>query len=711
MIQILKYLSRVKKNTLLSPLGLEIVLRILAEGAKGINREVLCTVLGISSEENALATILPIKEGLEKLAPISVYKNQTLLEYAPSMQARSDFLEKIRQVLPFYALQADATTADFTFRLENSFSIEGEWEKRFYPVLYKTEFFTLKNGEKVETTFILQSSIYGGNKNLYYKTEDFHAVQLPLKGGQLCLEVYLPYEKDGLEPMLEYLEGNQLQKITDQFEVVDAIEVVLPKFRLEEKFKLNDALKNLGLSVLYELSDNFSPAFTSEVPLKIEEVRQEVTFEIDERGLKVGAKTVAVGAGAGSIPITLPYILFEANQPFLYLVREKETESTLFIGLYEEPDRQQDFAVLHENEQRSEFWTSNSVYISNRMILVVFLYTLNQVKNHRNLAKEAYADLVDQLCAIIEASKIVQGRMLIKKVEEKLRATYEELVFEEDLLVSLFENLIVYLEKLKDKKSRRNVVGLGVLYDCFYQLRAMGALLPSTNLLAQFEKSIEGDAWGPIIPRSMLSNLDQQTLLDPGLGDRQIWNRLSTQQFRRLKPKVVPLSVKAKVYLSLMCLNRVATFYNSNLEAFKPLISDILHFVSEEDNPELRIKIGALRTFGTDYQTGIYSENEYFTKEEAAQIKYSNLNVCNIFEKICQSVNYYNQMVKNPDKASVYMEWILQATLSNLETLQYIHRTINHLGDLEKFTVEEGKNILGAPIEMDTKQINYLLDK
>ena len=710
LIHILRYLSNVKKNALLSPLGLEIVLRILAEGTSGIRREALCKVLGIEAQENALAPIIPIQEVLKNLPSVSTYKNQTLLEYAPGILVQIEFLEKIGQVLPFFAQQADATTLDFAFRLENNFSIEAEWKKAFKEIPHETEFFTLKDGNKVETAFIEQSNIYGGNENLYYKSKDFHAVRIPMKDEQLCLEVYLPYKKEGLEPMLEQLDGAQLQAIADQFESVAAMQVILPKFKLEEKFKLNDALQTLGLTSLFEFSEDFRPAFASEVPLKIQEVRQEVTFELDEMGLKAGAKTVVSGVGGASVLVTLPYVLFEANQPFLYLIREKQTKKLLFLGLYEEPDRQQDFAHLHENEQRNEFWIKNSVYSSNRMILVVFIYSLEKIKAHTKQPSEAYSSLIDQLWNIVEATRIVEGRMLIKKAEEELKGILKTLDWEEELLTQLFEDLTLFLEELKDKRSRKYLVGTRHLYHWFYQLSALGYLIPSTNLLAHFEKSIEGDAWGPVIPRSFLSKLNDQTLVDPGLMDSQVWERVSAQLFRSLKPKVVPLTIRAKVYLGLICLNRVVKNNKTKKEEFKPLVSDILRFVSEGDIHKIRAEIGALHTFGEDYQTGIYKKNKYFTKEAAEQLKYANLNGCKVLENICQSINYFNQMLKNPEEASMFQEQILDATLSNLNILRFSYLLFSNLNGLEQYSVEEGKDILGPPIEIDSKQIKYLLD-
>lgn len=105
--------------------------------------------------------------------------------------------------------------------------------------------------------------------------------------------------------------------------------IALPKFKLEADLKLKKDLKKLGLmNMFFRGTADFS-GITKKKALFVSDVVQKTFIEVGEKGTEAAAATAALPIifRSGS---RLPW--FRAAHPFIFYLRDKESEMLLFQG-------------------------------------------------------------------------------------------------------------------------------------------------------------------------------------------------------------------------------------------------------------------------------------------------------------------------------------------------------------------------------------------
>lgn len=108
---------------------------------------------------------------------------------------------------------------------------------------------------------------------------------------------------------------------------VTQLNIRIPKFSFDFECKLNEALKSLGMNKAFLI--NNADCVDENVPYFISSVIQKTRIEVDENGTM--AATAVVGI-IGSGPWN-----FNADHPFLYLIRNINTGTILFEGFFINP--------------------------------------------------------------------------------------------------------------------------------------------------------------------------------------------------------------------------------------------------------------------------------------------------------------------------------------------------------------------------------------
>lgn len=148
-----------------------------------------------------------------------------------------------------------------------------------------------------------------------------HGVELKCKGGQYVVDYILPPEGQTLD---EFISAEKLQKAIAMMGSHNAA-YAIPKMKLTpDKIDLKEALADFGISKVYNLGATIR-MFTEPVLLK--DILQRAAVEIDEKGAKAAAVTVATGDVMA--PPALPVII---DRPFVMLIREVSTGTILFAG-------------------------------------------------------------------------------------------------------------------------------------------------------------------------------------------------------------------------------------------------------------------------------------------------------------------------------------------------------------------------------------------
>jgi len=159
-------------------------------------------------------------------------------------------------------------------------------------------------------------------------------VELPYTGRELSMVILVPDE--GKFPAFEgALDAQRLEAIlsTADWRLVS---LTMPKFEYQSNFQLKEALSRMGMPAA---SDPFAADFsgmTGHRELFIDEVFHKAFISVDEAGTEAAAATaITMPPGIpreGPVSITI-------DRPFIFLIRDLETGTILFIGRVVNPAR------------------------------------------------------------------------------------------------------------------------------------------------------------------------------------------------------------------------------------------------------------------------------------------------------------------------------------------------------------------------------------
>jgi serpin B len=106
----------------------------------------------------------------------------------------------------------------------------------------------------------------------------------------------------------------------------------LPKFAHEQGISLAETLSQLGMSqVVTGAADLLG--IDGRRDMLVSDVIHKAKIEVSEEGTKAAAATAAVvGAMSSAYDMPVPQVSFTADRPFVYLIKDNTTNSTLFVG-------------------------------------------------------------------------------------------------------------------------------------------------------------------------------------------------------------------------------------------------------------------------------------------------------------------------------------------------------------------------------------------
>src|SRR5262249_48017418 len=169
----------------------------------------------------------------------------------------------------------------------------------------------------------------------YYQGDGFQALDMPYEGFELSMLIVLPTQEDGLAALEPRFASEGLyQQLVDGLYQEEEITVSLPRFTVEAEFSLKPVLCALGAELAFSDKADFSGI--GEEPLQISEVVHKAFVEVNEEGTEAAAAT-AVSMGLCAVtPATEP-VVFNADHPFLFFIKDRYTNAVLFCGRVLDP--------------------------------------------------------------------------------------------------------------------------------------------------------------------------------------------------------------------------------------------------------------------------------------------------------------------------------------------------------------------------------------
>lgn len=166
----------------------------------------------------------------------------------------------------------------------------------------------------------------------YAEASDHQVVELPYGGGAFAMTLVLPAE--GVDPraFVQGLDAAWWRTTTQRLRNAEGT-VVLPRFRMEYKRSLVADLAALGMTDAFsDARADFSGIADIPPRLVISDVLQKTFVAVDEVGTEAAAVT-SVEVGVTSAPVRFQ---FQADRPFLFVLRERLSGTVLFVGFIRE---------------------------------------------------------------------------------------------------------------------------------------------------------------------------------------------------------------------------------------------------------------------------------------------------------------------------------------------------------------------------------------
>jgi serpin B len=236
--------------------------------------------------------------------------------------------EKITELIP-----PGVITKETRLVLTNALYFKAAWEKPFSKGSIGLRPFHLLTGNEIEVYMMTQTNTFP-----YIERSEYQAVELPYDGQGISMVIILPPEGKFTE-----FEGNldfsRLRNILSGLDD-ERVRLSIPKFKLESDFQLDKALSLMGMPLAFDwIKADFTRMTTEkDEPLYIGSVLHKSFIDVDEKGTEAAAATAVVmmtGAAPGSKPDE-PKIM-TVDRPFIFLIRDIETDTILFLGRVLDP--------------------------------------------------------------------------------------------------------------------------------------------------------------------------------------------------------------------------------------------------------------------------------------------------------------------------------------------------------------------------------------
>ena len=357
-IDIIKNVNgRTNNNYLVSPYNIEVALNLLREGADGNTKLEIDKVIGNRAINDVsvkakveIANALFIKDDYKKDVKgdftstlKNKYQSEVIYDEYKTPKVINDWVKENTNGMIDGVV--DQISSDFMLGLASALAIDVKWQSEFECEATRSAEFTKLDNSKMNTEMMHQVYEYGAE---YFKNDEVEGIILPyLKEVNSDVEL----EFVGIIPngdVSDYVNNLTNEKLNNIFNNTKSassnlhVHLSLPRFTYDyEVEEFNSVLSDLGIKEAFNpLSANFKKII--DVPdknLYVSTAIHKTKIELNETGTKAAAVTFFGMDGATALlekDWEDVYVTF--NKPFVYLIREKNTNEMLFFGVVYEPN-------------------------------------------------------------------------------------------------------------------------------------------------------------------------------------------------------------------------------------------------------------------------------------------------------------------------------------------------------------------------------------
>ena len=336
-IKLLKQLAAQNedKDIMFSPLGIVYSLEIMSNGADGETKQLIQQTLGLDSfqlyDVNAVSSMMMATHGMGGIDKKTrdnkaTLNTSNLFRYNNNHNIKQDFLQTISRDYSAKCQPVEGFGSRAA-ELVNTLIFNGAWKEGFWTDHTKPDTFHVS---KDKYTIVDMMYLSDKQEHLRYtQNADYSILSMPYIGS-FSMDVLLPYEDRTVEDVLNGLTMEKYNNSIKTLMEYGVIEVSFPKFRSKSQIDFNPVLKAMGLAAIFTDNANFS--LIDDEPIALENIKQDIEFDLDEEGTHVEAVTTSalITVGESANP---DKVVFRANRPFFYFIRDSYG-TICFAGVY-----------------------------------------------------------------------------------------------------------------------------------------------------------------------------------------------------------------------------------------------------------------------------------------------------------------------------------------------------------------------------------------
>jgi len=235
--------------------------------------------------------------------------------------------DKIKDLLP-----PGSVSSNTSLVLTNAIYFKGSWLNPFEKSDTHDADFHISSSQSVKAPLMHRAGAY-----LYYDAGTFQMLELPYKGGELSMTVLLPKKTDDLPALEESFTSEAVAQWILKLTRVPRVVLTLPRFTMTQRFELGQTLSDMGMPLAFSQRADFS-GMTGQRGFLISAAIHKAFVDVNETGTEAAAATGAVMLGM-AVRREPPPIIFQADHPFLFMIRETKSGSILFLGRVTDPTR------------------------------------------------------------------------------------------------------------------------------------------------------------------------------------------------------------------------------------------------------------------------------------------------------------------------------------------------------------------------------------
>ncbi|MEG1642371.1 MAG: serpin family protein [Synergistaceae bacterium] len=216
--------------------------------------------------------------------------------------------------------------------LTNTLYFKADWETEFKYKDTKVEDFWITADTSIKTSLMTQSF----DKIKYAKLNDSTAIELEYNNDRYSMLVILPEESKTLSNLEKELSTEYFYDLESKLEY-KKVKVTIPKFKREYDIELSSTLASMGMKNATSYNKANFTKMTKEKGIYIDKVIHKTFIEVGEKGTEAAAATAIIMVKTSLPRPETDQLIFKADKPFIYIIKDNKTNTILFIGKYVKP--------------------------------------------------------------------------------------------------------------------------------------------------------------------------------------------------------------------------------------------------------------------------------------------------------------------------------------------------------------------------------------